>query len=205
LLAKITAFLVALGPWGILAVAFIDAAIPIPNGLDFLVILLSVKEPAWAPLWVALAVVGSSTGNLVLFYLSRKGGQRLLKAEAPEGYRKRFRVWFNRYGLVTVFIPALIPIPMPLKFFVVSSGMMGISWVYFAGILLLARCLRYGGEAYLGVQLGEHSSKYLADHKLHLMAIAALLFIALYLLIRLNDRRALARASREQAARRGKH
>jgi membrane protein YqaA with SNARE-associated domain len=197
LLAKITAFLVALGPWGILAVAFIDAGIPIPNGLDFLVILLSVKEPASAPLWAALAVLGSSTGNLVLFYLSRKGGQRLLKAETPEGYRKRFRIWFNRYGLVTVFIPALVPIPMPLKFFVISSGMLGIGWIHFLGTLLLARCLRYGGEAYLGVQLGEHSSRYLADHTRHLIAIAALLFIALYLLIRLNDRRAVRRASRE--------
>jgi membrane protein YqaA with SNARE-associated domain len=188
LLAKITAFLVALGPWGILAVAFIDAGIPIPNGLDLLVVLLSVKEPASAPLWAALAVLGSSTGNLVLFYLSRKGGQRLLKAEAPEGYRKRFRVWFNRYGLVTVFIPALIPIPMPLKFFVVSSGMLGISWIYFLGIVLFARSLRYGAEAYLGVQLGEHSTQYLADHTRQLAAIAALLFVGLYLLIRLSDR-----------------
>jgi membrane protein YqaA with SNARE-associated domain len=189
LFAKITEFLVALGPVGILAVAFIDAGIPIPNGLDFLVILLSVKAPASAPLWVTLAVLGSSTGNMLLFYLSRKGGQRLLKAEAPEGYRRRFRLWFNRYGLVTVFIPALIPIPMPLKFFVVSSGMLGISWIYFLGIVVLARTVRYGGEAYLGVQLGEHSSKYLDDHKLQLFAIAALLFIALYLLIRLNDHR----------------
>ena len=205
MLAKITSFLVALGPWGILAVAFIDAGIPIPNGLDFLVILLSVKEPASAPLWAALAVLGSSTGNLVLFYLSRKGGQKLLKAEAPEGSRRRFRTWFNRYGLLTVFIPALVPIPMPLKFFVVSSGMLGISWMYFLGIVLLARCLRYGGEAYLGVQLGEHSSRYLADHTRQLFAIAALLFIVLYLLILLNDRRAVRRASREQADHRGKH
>ena len=188
MLARITDFLVALGPWGILAVAFIDAGVPIPNGLDLLVVLLSVKEPASAPLWAALAVLGSSTGNLVLFYLSRKGGQRLLKAETPEGGRKRFRMWFNRYGLVTVFIPALIPIPMPLKFFVISSGMLGISWMYFLGIVLLARSLRYGGEAYLGVQLGEHSTQYLKDHTKQLTAFAVLLFVALYLLIRLSDR-----------------
>jgi membrane protein YqaA with SNARE-associated domain len=188
LFAKITAFLVALGPWGILAVAFIDAGIPIPNGLDLLVVLLSVKEPASAPLWAALAVLGSSTGNLVLFYLSRKGGQRLLKAETPEGSRKRFRLWFNRYGLVTVFIPALIPIPMPLKFFVISSGMLGISWIYFLGIVLFARSLRYGGEAYLGVQLGEHSTQYLKDHTIQLAAFAALLFVGLYLLIRVSER-----------------
>jgi membrane protein YqaA with SNARE-associated domain len=188
LLTKITEFLVALGPWGIVILSFIDAAIPIPNGLDFLVILLSVKQPASAPLWVLLAVAGSSAGNLVLFYLSRKGGERLLKAEAPEGYRQRFRLWFNRYGLLTVFIPALIPIPMPLKFFVVSSGMLGIGWIYFLGTVLLARFLRYGAEAYLGVQLGEHSSKYLIDHKMHFVALAVILFVVLYLLIRLGDR-----------------
>lgn len=188
MLAKIFDFLVALGPWGILIVSFIDAGIPIPNGLDFLVILLSVKEPASAPLWVALAVLGSSAGNLAVFYLSRKGGERLLKAEAPEGYRRRFRIWFNRYGLVTVFIPALIPIPMPLKFFVVSSGMLGIGWTYFLGTVLFARFLRYGAEAYLGVQLGEHSAKYLTDHVRQLSAFAVLLFIFLYLLIRFSDR-----------------
>jgi membrane protein YqaA with SNARE-associated domain len=169
-------------------VSFIDAGIPIPNGLDFLVILLSVKEPASAPLWVMLAVLGSSAGNLAVFYLSRKGGQRLLKAEAPEGYRRRFRIWFNRYGLVTVFIPALIPIPMPLKFFVVSSGMLGIFWIYFLGTVLFARVLRYGGEAYLGVQLGEHSARYLTDHVRQLSAFAVLLFVFLYLLIRFSDR-----------------
>lgn len=188
MLAKIFDFLVALGPWGILIVSFIDAGIPVPNGLDFLVILLSVKEPASAPLWVVLAVLGSSAGNLAVFYLSRKGGERLLKAEAPEGYRRRFRLWFNRYGLVTVFIPALIPIPMPLKFFVVSSGMLGIGWIYFLGTVLLARFLRYGAEAYLGVQLGEHSAKYLTDHARQLAALAVVLFVLLYLLIRFSDR-----------------
>ena len=188
MLAKLTAFLVALGPWGILALAFIDAGIPIPNGLDILVVLLSVKEPTSAPLWAALAVLGSSAGNFVLFYLSRKGGERLLKKEAPESYRQRFRLWFNRYGLVTVFIPALIPIPMPLKFFVVSSGMLRIGWGYFLGTLLLARTLRYGGEAYLGSQLGEHSIRFIPDHARELTAVAALLAVALYLLIRVSDR-----------------
>jgi uncharacterized membrane protein YfcA len=53
--------------------------------------------------------------------------------------------------------------------------------------VLLARSLRYGGEAYLGSQLGEHSIRYIPDHARQLTAIAALLFVALYLLIRLSD------------------
>jgi membrane protein DedA with SNARE-associated domain len=60
--------------------------------------------------------------------------------------------------------------------------------MYFLGIVLFARSLRYGGEAYLGVQLGEHSTQYLKDHTKQLAAFAVLLFVALYLLIRLSDR-----------------
>src|SRR5260370_42352614 len=97
-------------------VAFIGAGIPIPNGLDFLVILLSVKEPASAPLWVTIAVLGSSGGNLTIFFLSRKGGQRLLKSVAPVGYRRRFRMWLHRNDQVQVFIHKLNTFPMHLKF-----------------------------------------------------------------------------------------
>lgn len=188
MLAKITLFLVGLGPWGILLVSFIDSVgIPLTVGLDFLVILLSAKQPNLAPWWVVLAVIGSSAGNLVLFEGSRKGGKRLLKEEPLVGHPRRFRRWFNRYGLVTVFIPALIPIPMPMKVFVICSGVLGIRRVYFLGAVLLARILRYGGEAYLGAQMGEHSTQYLSEHARPLMAIAAALFVALYTLIRLTD------------------
>jgi membrane protein YqaA with SNARE-associated domain len=189
LLARITEFLVALGPWGILLISFIDSVgIPLTVGVDLLVILLSVKQPGYAPAWVLLAVLGSSAANMVLYYASRKGGEKLMKVEAPESQRARFRLWFNRYGLVTVFIPALIPIPMPMKFFVVCSGAMRIRPVYFLLTVLLARILRYGAESYLGVQMGEHSTRYASEHAWQLAAFAALLFVGLYLLIRLSDR-----------------
>ncbi|HTM47870.1 MAG TPA: VTT domain-containing protein [Bryobacteraceae bacterium] len=190
MLATITEFLVALGPWGILLVSFIDSAgIPLTVGLDFLVILLSANQPRLAPVWAALAVLGSSAGNMVLYHAARKGGERLLKPEIPGTRRWRFRQWFQRYGLVTVFIPALIPIPMPMKFFVVCSGALCTRPLYFLLTVLLARILRYGVEAYLGVQLGEHSMQYIRDHPTELALFAVLLFAALYLLIRVSGRR----------------
>jgi len=61
-------FLVALGPWGILLISFIDSVgIPLTVGVDLLVILLSVKQPGFAPAWVMLAVLGSAAANMVLF------------------------------------------------------------------------------------------------------------------------------------------
>ena len=189
MLERFTHFLVVLGPWAILLVSFIDSAgIPMTVGLDVLVILFSAKEPKLAPLWVVLAVFGSTAGNIVLFYLSRKGGKRYLKEEAPAGYRRRFREWFNRYGLVTVFIPALIPIPMPMKFFVICSGVLGIRFFYFLFTVVIARILRYSGEAALGVQLGVHSTTFISDHRWEFLLAATMLGILLYLLVRVSER-----------------
>lgn len=182
---KLTAFLVGLGSWSILLVAFIDSAgIPLTVGLDLLVVLLSAKEPEWAAWWAALAVVGSSGGNLLLFQASVKGGRKLLKDAPPEGSRqKRFREWFHRYGLVTVFIPALTPIPLPMKVFVICAGMFGVRQIEFLGVILLARTLRYGGEAYLGVQMGENSKAYIDGHWKQLTGGAVALTLCLFLLI----------------------
>jgi membrane protein YqaA with SNARE-associated domain len=189
LLERITAFLVASGPWAILIVAFIDSVgIPLAVGLDLLVILLSTQRPELAPLWVGLAVLGSTGGTLSLFFIARKSGGLLLNPEPTDGWRPRFREWFHRYGLVTLFIPALIPIPMPMKFFVVCSGCLGIPVLQFLLTVLLARTLRYAGEAYLGVQMGEHSKIFLSEHRWDFAMIAALLAIALYLLVRLSER-----------------
>ena len=190
MLERLTHFLLELGPWAILLVAFIDSAgIPMTVGLDVLVILFSARQPTLAPLWVALAVFGSTAGNLVLFHLARKGGQRYLKKEeAPAGYRRRFRQWFNRYGLVTVFIPALIPIPMPMKFFVICSGVLGIRTFYFLFTVVIARILRYSGEAALGVQMGEHSTSFIYDHRWEFIVAATMLGIVLYALVRVSER-----------------
>ena len=77
---------------------------------------------------------------------------------------------------------------MPLKFFVVCSGALGTSPFSFLLTVLLARVLRFGGESYLGVQMGEHSTRYLSDHARELAYIAVALFVGLYILIRLSDR-----------------
>lgn len=194
MLERITEFLVASGPWAILLVAFVDSAgIPLAVGLDVLVILLSTQQPRLAPLWVSLAVLGSTTGTLVLFYIARKSGGLLLKDQATEGYRARFRDWFHRYGLATLFIPALIPIPMPMKFFVVCSGCLGIPVSQFLATIVVARILRYAGEAYLGVQMGEHSTLFLQQHRWDFAMAAVLLGIALYVLVRITERRRLPR------------
>jgi membrane protein DedA with SNARE-associated domain len=107
---------------------------------------------------------------------------------APEGKAAKFREWFRRYGMVTVFIPALIPIPMPLKVFVISAGVVGTSLVEFLSVVIVARSLRYFGAAWLGVTLGRESTGFLKTHAWHFVAGAVALFLALYAFIVIRDR-----------------
>jgi membrane protein DedA with SNARE-associated domain len=120
--------------------------------------------------------------------MAHKGGRRFMEKAAPEGRAARFQTWFRRYGMVTVFVPALIPIPMPLKLFVISAGVLGTSRSEFIGVVLLARFLRYFGEAWLGVRLGQESSTFITSHALDFVGGAVLLVLALYGFILWRDR-----------------
>jgi membrane protein YqaA with SNARE-associated domain len=188
LLHKLIDALVAYGPLGLLLLSFIDSVgIPIATGMDALLILIAVKAPEQAP-WAALfAVAGSLAGNTVLYLAARKGGRNFLAQSQKPGKAHKFRVWFQRYGLVTIFIPALLPIPMPLKLFVASAGALGTKLRSFVLVVAGARILRFGGSAWLGATIGLSSAGFLKSHTWHFLTAAVILFLVLYLLIRVND------------------
>lgn len=165
-----------------------SAGIPVPAGMDALVIFVAVKAPQRAWFTAAMAVLGSVAGNVALFLAARYGGRRFIKVPPPHK-PQRFRKWFNRYGLVTVFIPTLLPIPLPLKVFVVSAGVLHTRFKRFLGVVVVARVIRYFGEAYLGVKLGQDAQGFLTRNGWTLAGVALALAFVLYWAIRLNDRR----------------
>jgi len=191
LLATITSALVAYGPWGVLLIGMIDSiGIPLPATIDALLILIAMKAPDRAYLAASLAVVGSLAGNLALFQAAQYGVQRLTRGVPKPGESHRFREWFHRYGLISIFIPAAIPIlPLPLKVFVVSAGGLRAPRTRFAGIILVARTLRYFGLAYLGRKLGADAQGYLQRNAWTLIGIGIGVAAVLYVLMRINDRR----------------
>lgn len=181
MLAHLTQTLVAWGPLGILLLSILDSSgVPVAAVFDALLIFIAVQRPSVAWWCAGLAVVGSSVGNIVLFQLSRRGGQKFLAKSAPAGRAARFRAWFLRYGLLTVFIPALIPIPMPMKLFVITAGVLGTPLREFLGVVVLARVIRYFGEVWLGVALGRESTSFLKTHVWQFTGSAVALFAVLY-------------------------
>lgn len=161
-----------------------SAGIPLPAAVDALLVASAVVNPSAAYLAALLAVAGSVIGSMILFYIARKGGQEYLNRVSLGGGARKFREWFQTYGLISVFIPALLPIPMPLKVFVASAGALGVRPRAFLGTMLAARVPRYFGLAWLGSQLGDETLGWLKHHVPHLVLFALLLAAALLLIAR---------------------
>jgi len=199
---KLQTALIAWGPLGVLILSFIESiGIPNPGGTDWVLLYLAAQVPTQA-YWIALlATVGSVAGSMVFLEATRKGGEKFLRKYTSSGRGAKFRGWFLRYGLVTVFISALLPIPiMPLKVFAACAGAMGCSRGRYFAVMAGARIPRYFALAYLGQQLGQEGSlAWVSAHKWHMLGVAAVIFIALYLLVQVTDRRRGSRNMEEAA------
>src|SRR5580658_6006904 len=194
LLQHLATYLIAFGPPGVFLLSAIDSmGVPLPAVLDALVIGVaadSTRTPFIAWLTALLAVVGSAGGNVVLFMGARHGRRLFRGKAAPEAVPGRFQRWFHRYGLVTVFIPAITPVPpMPLKFFVISAGAFRTPFSSFLAVIVLARAIRFFGEAWLGLQLGRDAQGFLIHNGWRLAGGFLVLALALVVLLHLSGRK----------------
>ena len=182
-----------LGPVGVLVLATVESAgIPNPGGTDVLLLFITAARPQDAVLTAALAVIGSLAGSMFFFEVLRRGGEKFLAKHTASGRGQRFRAWFMRYGMITVFIPAFLPIPiLPFKAFCACAGAMGVTRKRFLLVLAAARIPRYGALAYLGATLGEHSGTWLRVHGWYLLALGVVLAATLGLVARRASREAL--------------
>ena len=170
-----------------------SGGIPIPIGVDLLVLTVGLESFATGSLAAALAVLGSTLGCLFLFQLGRKGGEAYVDRRLRgHGRAARFRHWYRRYGLLTVFVPVLVPAPLPTKIFVLLAGALNARRLPFLATVIGGRSLRYFGLAWLGGSLGSSPSEFLRDHGWLMVAVAAGLFAALALVVKLFERRATA-------------
>ena len=76
----------------------------------------------------------------------------------------RLHSWFERYGLITVFIPAVSPFPLPMKVPVFCAGALDVRWAYFVSVVAAARAIRYFALAYLALHYGSRTFAFLASH-----------------------------------------
>jgi membrane protein YqaA with SNARE-associated domain len=161
---------------GLLFLATLDSAgLPIVGGVDAL-----------------LAVLGSLAGSLVLFFIARKGGEVVLMRHVTSTTGATMHLWFQRWGLATVFIPAIVPfIPLPMKVPVFCAGALQVRLLYFVTVIVVARTVRYFGLAYLGVHYGTETFQFVKSHVWPVVIFAILLAALFTMAMRLFQKHEL--------------
>ena len=163
-LGKFTMFLTTFGAFGLFAIAFLDSVmVPLPGGVDAVMLLLSASRPAWMLVYAAAATSGSTLGCLVLYYISRRAGHRAL-ARFSEAKQKRVKDLIDRYDVLSVLVASLLPPPFPFKLFVVSAGVFRLQVVRFAIAIAAGRAFRFLLEGYLAARFGDRAKELLAQY-----------------------------------------
>src|SRR5262245_64951711 len=111
----IQGFALALGGPGLFLVAFLDSSfLSLPEINDLLLIWMVTQHKERMVFYATSATLGSIAGCLVLYYIGRKGDEWVTRRFHPERL-ERATATFQRYGLMAVLIPALLPPPAPFK------------------------------------------------------------------------------------------
>jgi membrane protein YqaA with SNARE-associated domain len=139
-------WLTHLGPLGLFVVAVVDSSIiplPIPGSTDLLLLwLVSHKGDPW--LLAACALSGSIFGGYTTWHLGLKGGEAALRRWVSARLHKpASSAWVGSHPVLAVFLPAVLPPPIPLSPFILASGALGVSRGTLPGCLLSGRTLRY--------------------------------------------------------------
>jgi membrane protein YqaA with SNARE-associated domain len=149
-------WLTHLGPLGLFAVAIIDSSViplPLPGSTDLLLLwLVSHSGNPW--LLAPCAIAGSLLGGYTTWDAGRRGGEAALRRHVPARILGRIIRWVERHRILAVFLPAMLPPPIPLLPFAVAAGALGVSRQRFLAVYGAARSLRYSFIAWLGVVYG---------------------------------------------------
>ena len=181
-LTRVSEFLVAFGPFGLFVVALLDSTfLPLPTGVDALVILLTTANPRWMIVYAAIATLGSSIGCWILYSISRRAGKRALTRFSP-AKQERVKELIDRYDALAVLVVCLLPPPFPFKIFVVSAGVFRFNVTRFMLAIVCGRLFRFLLIGYFAVRYGAQAKSLLARYYPWIGLSLALLIVAVVLI-----------------------
>ena len=183
----VKAFAESIGGPGLFFVAFLDSSfLSLPEINDLLVIAMVRNNTELMTYYASMATLGSVAGCLVLYVLGRRGGDALIRRRFGGPRLTRAMEMSQRYGILAVAIPAILPPPAPFKVFVLLAGVAKVPVSQFVTAVAVGRGFRYFGEGWLAVRYGEQAEALLVENgetvSLVLVGIVAVATIAYFLL-----------------------
>ena len=163
-LGQVSQYLISLGPFGLFAIAFLDSVmVPMPGGVDAVLLLLAAARPSGLLIYVAAATIGSTLGCVALYRLSQRAGKKAL-SKFSESKQKRVKDLIDRYDVMSVLVASLLPPPFPFKLFVVSAGVFRLNLMRFTLAVAGGRTFRYLLLGYLAARYGDQAKELLTRY-----------------------------------------
>jgi membrane protein YqaA with SNARE-associated domain len=143
------------GGLGLIVLGLLDNSfVPLPGSMDALTVVLATSKKNWWPYYALMATAGSVIGGYLTYRVGRKSGEQALEKRVPKNKAKKVYSAFEKGGFGAVFVPALLPPPVPLVPFLVAAGAMKYSPRKFLAALATARAVRYFLLAFLASLYG---------------------------------------------------
>ncbi|HET9362350.1 MAG TPA: VTT domain-containing protein [Vicinamibacterales bacterium] len=159
------AFALAIGGPGLFVVTFLDSSfVPLPQINDLLVVLMVIGHKSWVVYYAVMATAGSVAGCYVIYYLADKGGAAFVRKRLKPGHLERGLKAYQRYGVLALVVPALLPPPAPFKLFVLAAGLAGVRPLQFVTALTIARGVRFLTVGILAVYFGDAALELMREH-----------------------------------------
>ncbi len=179
--AYLQGLLLPFGPWGVFAIALIDAAaFGVP--MDPIVAVFVHTDPKRSLLYAVVGAAGSAIGSLVPYLLGYKGGEAFVVKKVGQARFNRVHSLSEKYGDLALIIPGIMPPGFPFKLFVFSAGVAEMNWAHFLLAVFTGRILRFCILAVLTIEFGPQIVQLTQDivtrHKFLALGILAALVVA---------------------------
>ena len=190
-LSSIQGWASELGGIGLFIIAILDSSfLSFPQVNDILIIILSTRYPERMPYYAGMTTIGSLIGCFMLYGVARRGGEVFLRKRLKGPYVDRALKLYQRFGLLAVVVPSLLPPPVPFKVFVLLAGAASVSPWRFGVAIVIGRGIRYFGQGYLAVLYGERAADFMRAYGPQIgVGLAIVAVVAGILVIRFRRRR----------------
>jgi membrane protein YqaA with SNARE-associated domain len=177
----------------VFGVAFLDALIPLPGGMDGLVAtaVLATDGNLWmVATYIVLAAAGNTAGNTILYAIGYKGGEVLLEKRLGRERFAAMRAKFEKREVLSLMLAAMMPPPFPFKTLALAAAVFEVNFARFVLGILLGRLFRFSILSALVLTFGPQilgvAGALLRQNLSWILAVAATVLALAFLLWRLR-------------------
>jgi membrane protein YqaA with SNARE-associated domain len=185
------------GAPGLMLIAIGDSSfLSLPEVNDAALMALSINNPLRMWELATMTVIGSIIGCCLLYAVGRRGGEALLNRRFAAEKVLKVRGWYQKYGMLAVIVPSLLPPPLPFKIFVLSAGAFEIPWIKFILAVAIGRSIRYFSEGLIAVWYGPRAMEIVEENfPIFGIVLATLIVVAALVFVFIRRRRLNARVT----------